>query len=144
MQRRVLEIFQKWKAQDRLPLRVFCIGGAAAGSPDQVERSIQQIGQMKLFQGDSYIDNVLFGESVYTPLHDPMFALKSNPTPDQLAIWRRLAMEIAKAGLPLHVHAELHDTIERFSSVEASARNTLSETCAFRAHQQINAAQLGA
>ena len=54
----VLEIFQKWKAQDRLPLRVFCIGGAAAGAPDQVERSIQQIGQMKLFQGDSYIDNV--------------------------------------------------------------------------------------
>ena len=28
----VLEIFQKWKAQGRLPLRVFCIGGAAAGS----------------------------------------------------------------------------------------------------------------
>ncbi len=69
---------------------------------------------MKLFQGDSYIDNIFFGESVYQPLHDPMFALKSDPTPDQLEQWRRMAMEIAKAGLPLHVHAELHDTIDAF------------------------------
>ena len=29
----VLEIFQKWKAQDRLNVRIFCIGGAAAGNP---------------------------------------------------------------------------------------------------------------
>jgi len=110
----VLEIFQKWKTQGSLNARVFCIGGATAGAPEQVDRSIEQIAQMKLFQGDAYIDNVFFGESVYTPLHDPMFALKSNPQPDQLAIWRRMAMEIAKAGLPLHVHAELHDTIDAF------------------------------
>ena len=29
----VLEIFQKWKAQGRLNVRVFCIGGASAGTP---------------------------------------------------------------------------------------------------------------
>jgi len=110
----VLEIFQKWKEQDRLNVRAFCIGGAAAGTPAQVERSAQQIAAMKLFQGDAYIDNIAFGESVYSPLHDPMFALKSNPSPDQLEQWRRIAMEIAKAGLPLHVHAELHDTINAF------------------------------
>ena len=141
----VLEIFQKWKAQDRLPLRVFCIGGAAAGSPEQVEASIKQIAQMKLFQGDSYIDNVLFGESVYTPLHDPMFALKSNPTPEQLAIWRRLAMEIAKAGLPLHVHAELHDTIDAFlDQIEAVNKEYPIRNLRWElAHiNQINAAQL--
>jgi predicted amidohydrolase YtcJ len=43
-----------------------------------------------------------------------MFAIKSDPGPDQLAQWRRMAMEIAKAGLPLHVHAELRDTIDAF------------------------------
>jgi predicted amidohydrolase YtcJ len=119
----VLEIFQKWKAQGHLPVRVFCIGGAAAGTPEQVDRSIQQIGQMKLFQGDTSIDNVFFGESVYTPLHDPMFALKSDPKPEQLAQWRRMAAEIAKAGLPLHVHAELHDTIDAFlDQIEAVNR----------------------
>ena len=55
----VLEIFQKWKSQGHLNVRTFCIGGAAASTPEQADRSIQQIAQMKLFQGDDYIDNVV-------------------------------------------------------------------------------------
>jgi predicted amidohydrolase YtcJ len=141
----VLEIFQKWKAQDRLNLRVFCIGGAAAATPEQADRSIQQIAQMKLFQGDSYIDNVFFGESVYTPLHDQMFALKSDPKPDQLVQWRRMAMAIAKAGLPLHVHAELHDTIDAFlDQIEAVNKEYPVRNLRWTlAHiNQINASQI--
>ena len=141
----VLEIFQKWKAEGRLNVRIFCIEGAAAGNPEQVDRALLQIPRMKLFQGDSYIDNIFFGESVYGPLHDPMFAVKSDPTPDQLQQWRRMAMEIAKAGLPLHVHAELRNTIDAFlDQVEAinkehpikSLRWTLAHV------NQINAQQL--
>ena len=111
-----LEIFRKWKAEGRLDIRIFCIEGAGAATPEQAERSIRQISEMKpvLFQGDSYIDTVSFGETVYSPLHDPMFAVKSSPQPDQLMQWRRMAAAIAKAGLPLHVHAELHDTIDAF------------------------------
>jgi predicted amidohydrolase YtcJ len=141
----VLEIFQKWKAQDRLNVRTFCIGGTAAGTPAQVDRSIQQIAGMKLFQGDSYIDNIAFGESVYSPLHDPMFALKSNPQPDQLEQWRRIALEIAKAGLPLHVHAELHDTIDAFlDQIEAiNKEHPIKNLRWMFAHvNQINAPQL--
>jgi predicted amidohydrolase YtcJ len=141
----VLEIFQKWKAQGRSPVRIFCIGGAAAGTPEAVDRSIPQIAQMKLFQGDSYIDNVFFGESVYGPLHDPMFALKSDPKPDQLAQWRRMAMEIAKAGLPLHVHAELTNTIDAFlDQVDAvNKEHPIKNLRWTLAHiNQINAAQL--
>ena len=119
----VLEIFQKWKAQGRLNIRIFCIDGVAAGTPEQVDRAVAQIPRIKLFQGDSFIDNIFFGESVYQPLHDPMFAIKSDPRPDQLEQWRRMAMEIAKAGLPLHVHAELHDTIDAFlDQIEAVNR----------------------
>jgi hypothetical protein len=110
----VLDILRRWKEQGRLNVRVFCIDGAAAGSPEQVERSLQQIARMRLFQGDSFIDHVSFGESVYSPLHDPMFAVQSNPRPDQLEQWRRMAMAIAQAGLPLHVHAELAATIDAF------------------------------
>ena len=69
---------------------------------------------MKLFQGDSYIDQIYYGESVFGPLHDPMFLVKSDPKPDQLATWRRIATEIAKAGLPLHVHANLTNTLDAF------------------------------
>ena len=141
----VLDIFQKWKAQNRLNVRVFCIGGAAAGTPEQVDRSLKQIAQMKLFQGDNFIDNIFFGESVYTPLHDPMFAVRSDPKPEQLEQWRRMALEIARAGLPLHVHAELSTTIDAFlDQIEAinkeypvkSRRWVLAHT------NQVNGAQL--
>ncbi len=141
----VLDIFQKWKAQGHLNVRTFCIGGAAASTPEQADRSIQQIAQMKLFQGDDYIDNVFFGESVYQPLHDPMFALKSNPPADQLEQWRRMAMALAKAGLPLHVHAELHDTIDAFlDQIEAvNKEHSIKNLRWTLAHvNQINAAQL--
>jgi predicted amidohydrolase YtcJ len=141
----VLEILRRWKGQSRLPVRVFCIGGASAGSPEQVERSLPQIAAMKLFQGDDYIDDVVFGESVYTPLHDRMFATDSDPRPEQLAQWRRLATEIAKAGLPLHVHAELRDTIDAFlDQIEAVNKEYPVRNLRWAlAHvNQINASQL--
>ncbi|HLK49862.1 MAG TPA: amidohydrolase [Bryobacteraceae bacterium] len=141
----VLGIMQKWKTEERLNLRIFCIEGAAAGNPEQVDRALAQIDKMKVFQGDSFIDTVFFGESVYGPLHDPMFALKSNYSADQLAIWRRLAMEIAKDGLPLHVHAELHDTIDGFlDQIEAINKEHAIKGLRWTlAHiNQINAAQI--
>ena len=141
----VLEMFQRWKAEGRLTVRVFCIGGASARSPEQVDRSIEQIGQMKLFQGDHFIDNVVFGESVYTPLHDRMFATASDPAPDQLVEWRRMALAIARAGLPLHVHANLTNTIDAFlDQIEAvDAEHPIRNLRWALAHvNQINASQL--
>ena len=141
----VLDIFKTWKSQGRLDVRVFCIGGAAAGSPEQVDKSLQQIAQMKLYQGDEFIDDVVFGESVYTPLHDRMFATKSDPPPDQLAQWRRMAMGIAQSGLPLHVHAELKNTIDAFlDQIEAVNKQYPVKNLRWAlAHvNQINASQL--
>jgi predicted amidohydrolase YtcJ len=140
-----LDIFQKWKEQGKLGVRVYCIDGNAAATPEQVDRSLQQISKIKLFQGDNYIDSIFFGESVYGPLHDPMFALKSNPTPAQLEQWKRMAMGIAAAGLPLHVHAELHDTIDAFlDQIEAiNKEHPIKNLRWVLAHiNQINEAQL--
>jgi len=110
----VLPLYRARADQSRLDVRVFCITGVGAGTPEQVDQAIPRIAQMKLFQGNDYLDSVFFGEGVYGPLHDPMFIPKSNPTAGQLVQWRRMAMEIAKAGLPLHVHANLTDTISAF------------------------------
>jgi len=141
----VLAIFEKWRAAGHLNVRVFCISGAAAGSPDAVDRSIQQLSRMKLFQGDSFIDNVSFGESVYSPLHDAMFALKSNPSAEQLEQWRKMATAIAQAGLPLHVHAELSGTIDAFlDQIEAVNKEHPVKNLRWAlAHvNQINASQI--
>lgn len=141
----ILSIFEKWKAAGHLNVRVFCISGAAAGNPQAVDRSIQELSRMKVFQGDSFIDNVSFGESVYSPLHDPMFALKSDPTPEQLDLWKKMAMAIAQAGLPLHVHAELTRTIDTFlDQIEAVNKEHPIKNLRWQlAHvNQINASQI--
>jgi predicted amidohydrolase YtcJ len=110
----LLPMYRKWEAQHQLNLRIFCIDGIGAGTPEQVDRALPQIANIKLFQGSDFLDSVLYGETVYGPLHDPMFDSTSDPKPDQLAQWRRLAMEIARNRLPLHVHAELTHTIDAF------------------------------
>ncbi|HKC56490.1 MAG TPA: amidohydrolase family protein, partial [Vicinamibacterales bacterium] len=110
----LLPMYRKWEAQHQLNVRIFCIDGIGAGTPEQVDRALPRIADIKLFQGDDFVDSVLYGESVYGPLHDPMFDSTSDPKPEQLAQWRRLAMEIAKNRLPLHVHAELTHTIDAF------------------------------
>src|SRR5260370_4095411 len=110
----LFRMYRTWADKGQLNVRVFCIDGFGAGTPEQTDKIVPQIAHIKLFQGDDFLDQIFYGESVYGPLHDPMFLLKSDPKPDQLVQWRRIAMEIAKAGLPLHVHASLENTIDAF------------------------------
>lgn len=110
----LLEMYRAWAVDDRLNLRVFCIDSFRAATPQQVDQVLPQIARMKLFQGDNYVDHIAYGEGVYRPLHDPMFLRESHPTPNQLAQWRRVATEVARAGLPLHVHSNLEGTIGAF------------------------------
>ena len=99
--------------------------------PEQVERALPRIAEIKLFQGDNWVDKIFYGESVYGPLHDPMFIRKSDPKPEQLALWRKIATEIAKNRLPLHVHANLTDTIDGFlDQIEAINKEPRSRTSA--------------
>ena len=107
--------FQHWARQGRLTVRFFCFMSVSAGNtPEQVEQALPLIAQLKPFQGDVWLDFTAFGESVFQPLHDNWLSPTTSPTPAQLALWRRLAAEIAKAGVPLHVHAQLENTISAF------------------------------
>jgi predicted amidohydrolase YtcJ len=93
----VLPLYRRWASRDELTMRVFCITSA-----------------LQPPRGDHYIDHVAYGESVYGPLHDPMFVATSTPTAAGLAEWRRIATGVAQARRPLHVHANLTDTIDAF------------------------------
>jgi len=117
----LVAMYRRWEAANQLNVRVFCIDGVGVGNtPESVTKALPEIAKIKLFQGDNYVDNIFYGEGVYGPLSDPMFLVKSNPTPEQLEQWRRIATAVAAAHLPLHVHTELHDTINAFlDQVEA-------------------------
>jgi hypothetical protein len=119
----VLPLYRRLADRQQLDVRVYCITGAPASSAAQVDRALPLIRAMKVGQGDDVIDQIAFGESVYGPLHDPMFIKASSPGTDDLAQWRRMATEIARAGLPLHVHANLTATIGAFlDQIEAVNR----------------------
>jgi predicted amidohydrolase YtcJ len=119
----VLPLYRRLAERRQLDVRVFCITGAAASSPAQVESALPLIRAMRVGQGDDVIDHVAFGEGLYGPLHDPMFIRASAPGAGDLAQWRRMATEIARAGLPLHVHANLTATIDAFlDQIEAIDR----------------------
>lgn len=109
-----LETYRKWERQGQLHIRMYCINSFAAATPEQMDKILPQIPQIHLFQGDNYLDDIAYGESVYAPIHDDMLAVKAEPRPDQLEQWRRIATEVAKARMPLHVHATLEGSIDAF------------------------------
>src|SRR5204862_1347617 len=67
----LLPMYRKWEAQKQLNVRIFCIDGVGAAPPEQVDRALPLIAEMKLLQGDVIIASVLYGEGVYGALHDP-------------------------------------------------------------------------
>jgi predicted amidohydrolase YtcJ len=93
----VLPIYQRWTAKRQLNVRVFCITS-----------------ELRQRTGDPFLDHVAYGEVVSAPLHDPMFVRTSSPQADQLREWRRIASEVARIRMPLHVHANLTNTIGAF------------------------------
>jgi predicted amidohydrolase YtcJ len=93
----VLPLYRGWEERGELPLRVFCITGS-----------------MRPRKDNPVLDDVAYGETVYGPLHDPMFLARSSPSAPQLREWRRIATGVAGAGLQLHVHANLTHTIDAF------------------------------
>jgi predicted amidohydrolase YtcJ len=141
----LLPAYRKWEGQGQLNLRVFCIVSPPGGGPQQADQLPARISAMKLFQGDSFIDQVFYGEGVYGPLQDPMFVKGSSPRPEQLAQFKRIATEIAKAGLPLHQHVNLTNTIDAFLDQieEINKEHPIKNLRWTFAHiNQINASQL--
>lgn len=110
------EFFRELEHKGELTFRFMCM--VAAGSPttgvaaDQVQRAAAQIGEIKLFQGDNYIDDVMYGETI--ALSDNMLSPHTSYTPDQLTMWRTLATEVARAGLPLQQHVTISETFPAF------------------------------
>ncbi|HSG66874.1 MAG TPA: amidohydrolase family protein, partial [Gammaproteobacteria bacterium] len=119
--------------------------GPRADTPADVDAILPGIADIELFQGDDRVDRILYGEGVYNPLHDPIYVVDPAPTADELLQWRRIATEIARAGLPLQVHAHHRDTIDAFlDQIEAiHAQYPIRNLrWAFAHGNQLDAAQL--
>jgi len=108
------EFFRDLEHKGELTFRFMCmvsVGGVGAGE-DGLKRAVEQIGQIKLFQGDNYIDDVMYGETI--AYSDNMLQPHTSYTQEQLSNWRTLATAVARAGLPLQQHATISETFPAF------------------------------
>jgi len=109
-----MEVYRRLHRQGQLNLRVFCIVSFPAGNPQQIDTVLPQIAQLKLFQGDEYLNTTVYGEQVYQPVNDNMLNVHPDTKPQDWVQLGRVLREVAKARLPLHVHATLTASIEGF------------------------------
>ncbi len=110
-----IDRFRAWGDEGRLNLRFFCFSRAElSNTTDKVDELLLQIATLRPFQWGNWVDLTAYGETVYRPLHDSMLATSTSPTVEELHQWRRIATEVARAGLPLHVHATVENTITTF------------------------------
>jgi len=111
--------YRAMQQKGELTFRFMCMDGPAGGGPGRggdaaaaLQRQVASIGQIKLFQGDNYIDDVMVGESL--AYSDNMMAPHVSYTADQAATWKALATEVAKHGMPLQQHATISESFPFF------------------------------
>jgi len=87
------DAYREMQRKGELTFRFMCMVGPVGAGPGRggdaaaaLQRQVASIGQIKLFQGDNYIDNVMYGETI--ALSDNMLQPHTSYTPEQLADWR--------------------------------------------------------
>ena len=108
-------IFRKWAEEKRLNKRFFCLVAVnMGGNAETVTKNLPQIANLKVFQGDNWVDHIAYGEGLYGPAGDSMVAPKGTQPQEAFEQWGRIAREVARAGLPLHSHTTLDHTFNGF------------------------------
>ena len=111
----VLPTYTQWSQQGKLNKRFYCLVAVPMGSTaERVTEQLPKIADIKLFQGDVWIDSFAYGEGFYGPASDNMVAPKATQRPEDFVQWGRIAREIAKAGLPINAHTTLEGTADGF------------------------------
>ena len=107
------EAYVEMQRKGELTFRLMCMVGPAPGDPaTMLQRQVASLGQIKLFQGDSYIDDVMVGETL--AYSDNMMQPHVTYTPQQSANWKALATEVARHGMPLQQHATISESFPFF------------------------------
>jgi len=100
-----------------LNARVFWTTIRQPTTPEQMDKVVADIPNLKPFQGNEYFDNVGYGESGYAPLTTQLLRASSNTKPEDLAQLRRLAQALAERGIYFNTHVEMTEAIDAFLGV---------------------------
>lgn len=125
------EAFRQLAERKQMTVRVFYNSWNEGLTPAAIDRVLTEIAAMKPFQGDDWLDNTGYGETVYFPMHDNLLAATAKPSEQGMEQWRRVAQAVADKGVHLNVHAQLRGSIERFLT-EIEAINATKPIKGFR------------
>ena len=109
-----LEPFRTLHKQGELTVRTYYGTSFFAANAEQTEKIVARIADMQPFQGDDYLDQIGYGETVFPPLHDSPFAKSVRILPEQERLWWRIGQAVADRGLHLSVHANARESIDSF------------------------------
>ena len=111
------EPYRTLAERGELNARVFWTTIRQPTTPEQMDKVVAEIPNLKPFQGNDYFDNVGFGESGYAPLTTQLLRASSNTKPEDLAQLRRLAQALAERGIYFNTHVEMTEAIDAFLGV---------------------------
>ena len=100
-----------------LNVRVYWTTIRQPNTPEQMDKVIAEIPQLKPFQGNDYFDLVGWGESGYSPVTTQLLRTTSNTKPEDMAQLKRLAQALAGRGIYFNTHVEMKEAIDAFLDV---------------------------
>jgi predicted amidohydrolase YtcJ len=118
------EPYRYLSERGELDIRVFWLTIRQPATPEQVDRVLTEIPQLKPFQGNDYFDHIGWGESVYGPVTTNLMRTASNTRPEDIAQYRRIVEALAARGIHLNSHVEMVPAIDAFLDVYESINKT--------------------
>jgi predicted amidohydrolase YtcJ len=118
------EPYRHLAERGELDIRVFWLTIRQPATPEQVDRVLGEIPQLKPFQGNDYFDHIGWGESVYGPVTTNLMRATSNTKPEDIAQYRRIVEALAARGIHLNAHVEMVPAIDAFLDVYEAINKT--------------------
>jgi len=106
--------YRQLAEQGELDVRVFWSTIRQPTTPEQVDKALVEIAQLRPFQGNDYYDHIGWGETLYAPVTTQSLRAGSNTKPEDMAQMRRVAEALAARGLYANAHVEMTEAIDAF------------------------------
>ncbi len=118
------EPYRQLAEKGELDIRVFWTTIRQPATPEQVDKVLTEIPNLKPFQGNDYMDHIGWGESVYSPVTTQLLRVQKAVNPDALAQKMRVASALARHGIYLNSHVEMNGPIEQFIAAYEALNKT--------------------
>ena len=108
------QAYQSLADQNQLTVRAFYTTMRSPTNPQEVDKVLLEVNSQKPFQGNDFIDNIGWGESVYAPASTTLLSKDYKVQAQHMEQVRRLIKAIAAKGLMLNAHVEMHNAIDSY------------------------------